>query len=282
MAQLAPKYDLAQPEEVRLRRRGAARRDAPGVQAGDRHRAPRRPRLDRDDPHLRLARGRQGPAGRDRLRDPRLSRDDPGRRRQPVPAGHRRPARGEGADRLQVPRRRPAAELRPARLERHRRRLPDGRRRLLLLPGAHRRHDHLGRLQHRRARGRVGAARAPRGRGVRRRRRAGRGARDDREGLRRAEARLQRRRRDGEVAAGPRQGRDRAVQVSARGRVPPRAAAHRDRASCSASSCGWKPRRTPGCARSLRRQRRTARAARDPARRRAPAHPAASSSRPRP
>ena len=64
-----------EPEEVRVRRRGAARRDAPGVQAGDRHRAPRRPRLDRDDPHLRLARGRQG-RGRARpaTRSPAIAR----------------------------------------------------------------------------------------------------------------------------------------------------------------------------------------------------------------
>ena len=43
------------------------------------------------------------------------------------------------------------------------------RRRLLRLPGAHRRHDHLGRLQHRRARGRGRAAAAPGGGRMRRR-----------------------------------------------------------------------------------------------------------------
>ena len=37
-----------------------------------------------------------------------------------------------------------AARLRPRRLEHHRRRLPRGRGRLLLVPGAHRRHDRLG------------------------------------------------------------------------------------------------------------------------------------------
>ena len=56
-----------------------------------------------------------------------------------------------GPDRLPLPRRRPAAQLRPARLEHHRRHLRPRRRRLLLVPGPQRRHDHLRRLQHRRA-----------------------------------------------------------------------------------------------------------------------------------
>ena len=84
-----------------------------------------------------------------------------------VAARHRRPARGARADRLPLSRRRAPDELRAERLEPHRRHLPDGRRRLLLVPGAHRRHDHLRRLQHRRARGRGGAARRIRGRRVR-------------------------------------------------------------------------------------------------------------------
>ena len=77
-------------------------------------------------------------------------------------------------------------EIRAERLERHRRHLPDGCRRLLLVPGALRRHDHLGRLQHRRPRGRGGAAHACRGRRMRRGRLPRRGARPDRQGLRRA------------------------------------------------------------------------------------------------
>ena len=77
-------------------------------------------------------------------------------------------------------------ELRPERLERHRRHLPDGCGRLFLVPGALRRHDHLGRLQHRRAGGGSGAAHPCRGRRMRRRRRARRGARPDRQGLCRA------------------------------------------------------------------------------------------------
>ena len=103
-----------------------------------------------------------------------------------VAAGHRRPPRGARADRLPLSRRRPPEEIRAERLERHRRHLPDGCRRLLLVPGALRRHDHLGRLQHRRPRGRVGAAHARRGRRMRRGRLPRRGARPDRQGLRRA------------------------------------------------------------------------------------------------
>ena len=75
--------------------------------------------------------------------------DDDGRECR---ARHGRPARGARADRLPLSRRRAADEIRAGRLERHRRHLPDGCRRLLLVPGALRRHDHLGGLQHRRAR----------------------------------------------------------------------------------------------------------------------------------
>ena len=59
------------------------------------------------------------------------------------------------------------------------------RRRLLPLPGPHRRHDRLRRLQHRRPRGRAGAARPSRRRRLRRRRCARRRARHDRQGVRR-------------------------------------------------------------------------------------------------
>ena len=116
------------------------------------------------------------------------------------------------------------------RLEPHRRRLPDGRGRLLLVPGAHRRHDHLGRLQHRRARGRERAARARRGRGVRawsacRTRSAARSSRRSSCCARRSAGASAAR----QGAAGVREGSDRAVQVSARDRVRRRPAAHRDR-----------------------------------------------------
>ena len=57
-----------------------------------------------------------------------------------------RAARGAGPDRLPLPVRRAPANLRAARLEHHRRHLHPRRRRLLLVPGAQRRHDHLGRL----------------------------------------------------------------------------------------------------------------------------------------
>ena len=51
-------------------------------------------------------------------------------------------------------------------LEPHRRRVLDGRGRLLLVPGAHRRHDHQLGVQHQRLRGRDRAARAPARAGV--------------------------------------------------------------------------------------------------------------------
>ena len=55
-------------------------------------------------------------------------------------------------------------DLRPGRLEHHRRHVLPRRRRLLLLPGPQRRHDRLLRLQHRGAGGRGGAAAPSRGR----------------------------------------------------------------------------------------------------------------------
>ena len=72
--------------------------------------------------------------------------DDEGRECR---ARHRRPPRGARADRLPLSRGRAADEIRAERLERHRRHLRDGCRRLLLVSGALRRHDHLGGLQHR-------------------------------------------------------------------------------------------------------------------------------------
>ena len=67
-----------------------------------------------------------------------------------------------GPDRLPLPRRRPPVGVRARRLEPHRRLVRAGRRRLLPLRGALRRHDHLVGLQHRRPGGGGRAARAPR------------------------------------------------------------------------------------------------------------------------
>ena len=111
---------------------------------------------------------------------PGYTRLGAGRERRALRARPDRPPGGEGAHRLPLPRRRAAEELRGERLERHRRRLRHGHGRLLHLPGAHRRHDHLRRLQHRRARSGRRAARAPGGGRVRRGRQARCGARHDR------------------------------------------------------------------------------------------------------
>ena len=134
-----------------------------------------------------------------------------------------------GPDRLPLSRRRPPEEIRAGRLERHRRHLPDGCRRLLLVPGALRRHDHFRRLQHRRPGGGVGAAHARRRCRVRRGRLSRRGARPDRQGLRRAARRNDRRRRDDARVAGSREGNRRAVQISTRHRIRHRAAEDADR-----------------------------------------------------
>ena len=97
----------------------------------------------------------------------RLRGEDRRRGDERSAARHGRPARRARADRLPLPRRRPAAELRPRRLEPDRRFLHPGRGRLLPLRRALRRHDHLVGLQHRRAGGRGGAARACRCQGMR-------------------------------------------------------------------------------------------------------------------
>ena len=152
--------------------------------------------------------------------------DDDGK---PLPRGHGRPARGQGSDRLPLSGRRPAAQLRARWLELHGRCLSAGRRRLLRLPGAHRRHDRQRGLQHRRSRGRVRAVAAPCGRRLRRRRRARRGARADRHGVRRAEAGSRGRCGNDDDAAGLRQAGNRAIQVSARDTLRREPATHRDR-----------------------------------------------------
>src|SRR6267378_4125522 len=114
-------------------------------------------------------------------------------------------------------------------MEHYRRRLHAGRRRLFLLPGAHRRHDHFGRLQHRRPRSRRRAARARGGVRMRRGRRARRRPRAGREGVRRAQGGLRKIGRAREELAEPRERRYRAVQVPAAGRVRRCPATHRDR-----------------------------------------------------
>ena len=151
------------------------------------------------------------------------------RRRRSAPR-HHRATRRLGTDRLPLSRRsREPAALRATRLEPDRRRLHPGRRRLLLVPVAHRRHDRLVGLQHRRRRGGERAPHRALRRRVRGRRRGRRGARPDRQGLRRARRRGRALGRAGQDAAGLRQVADRAVQVPARDRVRGGAAADADR-----------------------------------------------------
>ena len=158
-------------------------------------------------------------------------------------------ARRDRPGRLPLPGRRAAAQLRRQRLERHRRHLLQGRRRLLLLPGAHRQHDRLLRLQHRRPRGRGGHRHAPRRPGVR----GGRHARTP--SAARSSARssccgtgVDGRRREGQGDPGPRQERrSRRTSTRATSASPTRCRAT-PAASCSTSRC----------ARSSRRSRRPA------------------------
>ena len=84
----------------------------------------------------------------------RLPREDRRRGHERGPPRHPRPARRAGPDRLPLPRRPPPGDLRPRRLEHHRRHLRRGRDGLLPLRRPQRRHDPLRRLQHRRPRGR--------------------------------------------------------------------------------------------------------------------------------
>src|SRR6185436_9016893 len=122
-----------------------------------------------------------------------------------------------------------AAGLRPRRLEPDRRLLREGRGRLLLVPGPHRRHDHLGGAQHLGARGGGGAPRTPRRGRVRRRGSAGRGPWEHRQGLRRPAPRRRARPGAGRGAAGLRESGDRALQIPAGHRVHRQHAAHRNR-----------------------------------------------------
>src|SRR6185437_15439453 len=110
-------------------------------------------------------------------------------------------------------------------LERHRGHVRARRRRLLLVPDAHRQHDRLLRVQHRRPGGRVGDRHPPGRRGVRGRRGARPGAGLDRLRVRGAPRRRGRRRRQIQGDPGPRQGPAGPVQVPARrplhGGAPP-------------------------------------------------------------
>ena len=162
---------------------------------GDRHQDPRRHRRDRDAAHLhRLARGRDPrrapPAGR--CRATRRAWSTTTATRSPPNTLGRLAVRGPTGCRYLADKRQ--RDYVQRRLEHHRRHLPHGCRRLLLVPGALRRHDRLGRLQHRRPGGRDGAAHPSGGRRMRRGRRARRGARADRQGLCRAASRTYRRR----------------------------------------------------------------------------------------
>ncbi len=106
-------------------------------------------------PHLHQRRGRRDSAGCDGKGRSRLRSAGYGRERERSPAGTGRPPRGAGTDGVPLPGRPSAAErVREGRLELHRRRVPDGRGRLLLLPGSHRRYDCFRRIQHLRPGGR--------------------------------------------------------------------------------------------------------------------------------
>jgi hypothetical protein len=92
----------------RQRRRRPARRDAPAVEAGQRHRDAGRHRRHRDVPHLHLV-GRRGRAARrHRQGGAGLQREGGGRRGQGSAARHDRQAGRDRAHRLQVPGRRRA------------------------------------------------------------------------------------------------------------------------------------------------------------------------------
>ena len=74
-----------------------------GVARAHRHRDHRRHRLDRDDAHLRLRRGRRHPPRLNRQGGAGIRSDRARRRRQAAGRG-RRPARDQGPDRLPLPR----------------------------------------------------------------------------------------------------------------------------------------------------------------------------------
>ena len=140
-----------EPLKVRLGRRAAAAPHLRGVAQDDGPLDHRRHRLDRDAAHLHLGRGQRHPAGRYRAPDPgyrAMVVDDDTR---PLPAERSAGSRCAARPAVAIADERQKEYVR--RLERHGRRLQGRRGRLFLVPGAHRRHDHLRRLQHRRARG---------------------------------------------------------------------------------------------------------------------------------
>ena len=115
---------MSQPAQVRVGRRGAAGRDAHAVEGRDRHRDHRRHRRHRDAAHLHLARRGARAARRDGHAPCRATRRASWTTTGgPCRAGDGRAARGEGPDRLPLPRRRAPAPVRARRLELHRRRL---------------------------------------------------------------------------------------------------------------------------------------------------------------
>ena len=122
-----------------------------------------------------------------------------------------------------------------------------GRGRLLLLPRAHRQHDRLLRLQHRRPRGRGGDRHAPRRRRVGGRRQARPAPRLPRLRLRRAARRRRRRRGQGQGDPGPRQAHAGAVQVPARGPLRRRAAPqHQRQAAALRAAPAGRGKKPPG------------------------------------
>ena len=200
-----------QPAPLHLGRRDAAGGGVRRLGRGHRHPADGRHRLDRDAPHVHRLHGRRGAPGIDRPDRARLPGHGRRRHRRRSAPRHHRPPRRLRTDRLPLSRRsREPAALRAARLEPDRRRLPPGRRRLLLVPVAHRRHDRLVGLQHRRRRGGERAPHRALRRRVRGGRRARRGARPDRQGLRRRCRRGGALGRAGQDPAGLRQVADRA------------------------------------------------------------------------
>ena len=208
-------------------------KDATGIEHHRRH------RRDRDAAHLHLARRRRCAARRDGQPVPGYVAVRHGRRGRAAAAGHGRAARRARA--------RPAAAT--STTPRQSSYVRDGwnytgdayshgRGRLLRLSGAHRRHDHLRRLQHRGRRGRGALLLHP---AVAECARASASPDEerghDREGVRRAEGRAFRRRRADRALQALREGDDRAVQVpAARSSSSTRCRGPRP-ASCSASAC---------------------------------------------
>ena len=171
-------------------RRRVGRRDVAGagvqrVDGQDRQTHPRRHRLDGNAAHLHLQprstmRPRRRPASRSTGYQAKIVDDDMNEK----PRGEvgRLAVRGPTGCRYLADKRQ--GDLCARRLEPDRRLLCPGRERLFPFCRPQRRHDHFGRLQHRRAGGGSGAAVPSRRQGMRGDRRAGRGARTNRAGSR--------------------------------------------------------------------------------------------------